>query len=207
MLLSGPVCSRFTLRICTILVVSAGLFTLASCRVQSINGLGESGSDKDQTFEPGLLGSWTVANSDDCDVTLKVTADAKEYHWKMTGVGEGCDKDRPNPTYYEAELFQLGNHRFLDVTARPKDVCEMCMSVHWIFLLNTDENSFGLTPIDSEWLENAKRQETVKLATLRDDPDTVTASSRELKEFCRMYADDSTVFKPTPDFEFERKQP
>lgn len=80
----------------------------------------------------------------------------------------------------------------------------MCVAVHWIFLTQIDKDSFSLVPIDSDWLKKAVEQKTVALATLSGDSDTVTASAKELKAFCREYADDKEVFKPIPEFTFKR---
>lgn len=93
----------------------------------------------------------------------------------------------------------------MDLTARPEDVCEMCLRVHWIFLVRQEKDSFTLTTIDSDWLKEAEHKKAVTLATLPNDTDTLTASPKELKEFCRKYAGDSAVFKPDPNFTFKRK--
>lgn len=196
-----------TIRMAGVLLVFAGLLVLPACWVKSINGLREGGvfgSDKDQTFDAGLLGTWETT-VDKCSTALAITADGKGYHWKTTSSGEECEQDQGDTAYYDAELFKLGDHEFLDLTARPEDVCEMCVAVHWIFLAEIDKDSFSLTPIDSDWLKKAEERKVVTLATLRDDTDTVTASAAELKVFCRKYSDDKAVFKPPPNIGFKRK--
>lgn len=134
-------------------------------------------------------------------MTLTITAQEKIYAWEMISVGKGCDPK----TYYEARLFRLDNHQFLDLTARPDDVCSACVAVHWILLVQLDRDSFTLAAIDSDWLKKGLEQKTGMLATVPDDTDMLTASAKDLKAFCRKYADDKEAFKPIPDFTFKRK--
>jgi hypothetical protein len=212
MVLFGSIQSHPTVRISAIFLALVGLLVLPGCWVRSVNGLSEAeffgSTDKDQTFDSGLLGMWT-ATSEDCVTTLNVTSEVKEYHWKMTTGGKGCDNDiaESETDYYEGELFKLDDHKFLDLTARTEDVCRACVAVHWIFKINMQNDSLDLAPIDGEWLEKAEKERTVTLATAHGDHDTLTASPKELKEFCRKYADDGNVFKPSADYTFKRKQP
>jgi len=194
-------------RLAGILLALVGLLMLPACWVTSINGLSEqglSGSDQDQIFDPSLVGSWGTT-SDNCAITLVITAKNKDYEWQTTSVGEGCDEDKPPKSYYEAQVFKLDNHQFLDLTARRADVCDMCTAVHGIFLIQLDKDSFSLAAIDSDWLKNGLEQKTVTLATMPDDTDTLTASPKDLKAFCRKYADDKEAFKPIPNLTFKRK--
>lgn len=198
-----------SVRIAAILLSLVSLLALPGCWVQSINGLSEAelfGTDKDQTYDPGLLGTW-AATGNDCTTTLSVTADDKQYHWKVTSEGKGCGREKNEPDYYEGQLFKLDDHKFLDLTARSQDVCAACLAVHWIFKIEAENNSLNLFAIDSDWLEKAKKEKSLTLATAHGGPDTLTASPKDLKEFCRRYADDEEVFKPDPDSTFERKQP
>lgn len=194
-------------KIATILFALVGLLVLPGCWVRSISGLYDAGlfeSDKDQIFDPGLLGTWGIS-LDKCSTTVTISAEGKEYRWLTSSVGEGCDKDGQDKSYSDAILFKLDEHQFLDLTARPEDVCEMCMRVHWILLIRQEKDAFTLTPIDSDWLKDAEQRKTVTLATLPNDTDTVTASPKELKRFCRKYADNTAVFKPDSNFTFKRK--
>ncbi|MGB8470373.1 MAG: hypothetical protein WCD71_09455, partial [Candidatus Sulfotelmatobacter sp.] len=57
-----------------------------------------------------------------------------------------------------------------------------------------------IIPIDSDWLKKAIAAKTVTLATMPDDSDTLVASTKDLKAFCRKYAGDKEVFRPdSPD--------
>ena len=200
---------RLQVRTAEMVVVVAGLLVSPGCWVQSINGLNEAellARDRDRVYEPNLLGTWT-ATSEDCVTTLMVTAQNMEYHWKITASGEGCSGNKGEVDYYEGELYKLGDHRFLDLTARSEDVCQACLAIHWILKFEGTNGSFRLSPIDSEWLEKAEKEKTVTLGTVHGNPYILTASPKELKAFCRKYANDESVFKPSPDFTFERKRP
>jgi len=130
-----------------------------------------------------------------------------EYLWKVTGSGEGCNANKGEIDYYEGGLYKLDDHRFLDLTARSEDVCQACLAIHWILKLEGTAGSFRLSPIDSEWLEKAEKEKKGTLATVQGNPYILTASPKELKAFCRKYANDESVFKPSPDFTFDRKHP
>jgi hypothetical protein len=212
MLLSGPVRSAFTLRIAALALMLLALIVLPGCWVQSINGLNEAGPfsyDKDQIYDSDLLGTWTMTDQQNCLVTTQITADGKDYHWKVTSSGTGCDNEHEVQTNnYDGQLFKLNDHRFLDLTAGPDEkVCQACTRVHWIFKVDAGNDSLSLIPIDSEWLEKAEKERTVTLPTAHEDSDMLTASPKDLKDFCRKYAADANVFKPSPDSTFRRKQP
>lgn len=183
----------------------AAALVLSGCWVSSVNGLAEEGrfqTDPDVVIDKNLAGTWQKT-SNHCTTTLTVTIKDRNYSLEASGSGGGCDEGKNNR--YRAQLIKLDNRFFLDVFPRPDDVCEMCLPVHWIFLLTVDQEFMSLSPIDSEWLKKALEQKTVRLTTMQGNPDLLTASSSELKAFCRRYADDKEAFAPTPDFVFKRK--
>ena len=91
--------------------------------------------------------------------------------------------------------MKLDAYYFLDVSPIADDVCDMCLAKHDIFLVKFDRTTLSLTPIDSDWLKKSVEAKTVTLATLAGDTDTITASSTELKAFCRKFAENTEVFK------------
>jgi len=121
-----------------------------------------------------------------------------------TEQGEGCES-AGEKSRYQARLVKLDTHLFLDVSPVPDDVCDECLAKHTIYQAKIDKDSFSLIPIDSEWLKDALEQKRVALATLPDDSDMLTASTKDLKTFCRKYADDPAAFKPVPVLAFRRK--
>lgn len=184
----------------------SSLLMLCGCWVTSINGLDQGDLDhydEDRTFDPALQGS-SITNDLSCAIILDITSEHHAYHLEKTSFGEHCE-DSGKTFYSEADLYQLGNHRFLDVTARSTDVCKMCIAIHWIFEVQTAKDSLYLLPIDSEWLKSAEMNKTVALATVPDDPETLTALPADLKAFCRKYAEDQRVFSRLSRLSFKRK--
>jgi hypothetical protein len=198
---------RRTLKCAGIILVLAGLLVLPGCWVESINPLYEdsflSSKDTDVIVDQRLTGSWGAAVEEKCTVTLIVSAKDDVYDLESTQHGEGCD-NQGKKSRQQARLVKLDTHIFLDVSPMPDDVCEECLAKHTIYQIKIDKDSFSLTPIDSDWFKNALEQKKVALATLADDSDTLTASTKDLKAFCRKYADDPAAFKPI-GLSFQRK--
>jgi hypothetical protein len=191
-----------------ITLVLAGLLALSGCWVTSINGLYEEPStdnphtDPDLVFDPSLIGSWIEAG-DKCTAPLTITHKDEVYDLRSTGEGEGCtasDKAR-----YQAHLVRLDTYYFLDVSPMADDVCNMCLAKHSIFLVRIDKAALSVTPIDSDWLKKSLAAKTVVLAALAGDTDTITASPKDLKAFCRNFAENKEVFKPESTTTYKRK--
>jgi hypothetical protein len=187
-----------------VVLVLATTLALSGCWVISINPLYEETTmenlrkDPDIVFEPGLIGSWAIAN-DKCTAPMLITSEDKEvYDFERKAEGAGCTESDKGP-HMQGRLVKLGSYYFIDMYPWPDDVCAMCLPKHNIFLTKFDKNSFSLVPIDSDWLKNAIAAKKVKLATLAGDTDTITSSSKDLKAFCRRYAEDKEAFKADPD--------
>jgi hypothetical protein len=203
-------CLRWIPRRCSnvagVALVFAALCLLSGCWVSSVNGLIEGDflhSDPDVTVDQRLGGTWEVT-SDSCTTTLAITLDGQAYDLAATSQGEQCNKQE-KPDFSTAQLVKLDNHLFLDVSPRADDICAMCLPLHQIFLTTSDKDLLSLAPIDSEWLKKAVEQKTVALATMPENTDLMTASAKDLKAFCRKYADNPHVFVPMPEFVFKRK--
>jgi hypothetical protein len=174
----------------------AGLLVLPGCWVTSINPLYEDGflssKDPDVVFDQSLIGSWTDIN-DKCTTLLTIAAKDQVYDLQSVAQGEGCGEEK---SHYQAQLVKLDSYYFLDLSPVNGDVCVMCLARHEIFLAKFDKTTFSLTPIDSDWLKKSLEAKTVALATVAGDTDTITASAKELKAFCREFANNAEVFKP-----------
>jgi hypothetical protein len=200
----GVVCSRDISKTAGITLVLAALLVLSGCWVTSVNGLYEDGflskKDPDLVFDQSLVGSWTV-NDDKCTTLLTIAAEDDVYDLQSAKQGEGCSDDT---THLQARLVKLDTHYFLDVSPMDEDVCGMCGAKHSILLARFDKDTLSLTPIDSDWLKTSIAAKTVTLATVANDTDTITASSRELKAFCRRFAEDKAAFEPDSTETFNR---
>jgi hypothetical protein len=197
----GRIKSSWRLKANAAILVLATLFILPGCWVSSINGLEETALfhvDPDVVFEPLLIGTWRLT-FENCTSIMTVTAKERTYNLQTIQQGEQCG-DTEKPTYSQARLLKLDNHRFLDVFPRTDDVCDSCLGLHDIFLFELNADSLVLAPIDSDWLGKAVEQKTVALATVPGNTNQLTASSKDLKAFCRKYADDKEAFAPLPTF-------
>ncbi|MGO9085225.1 MAG: hypothetical protein ACLP6G_22875 [Terriglobales bacterium] len=203
MSLSGLSGFRGIRRMIGIVLGLAGLLTLSGCWVYSVEPLYEvnpSTPDPDLAFDQTLIGSWSLTDNK-CTTLLTIAAKDGAYDLQSAEQGEGCSGDK---SHRQARLVKLDTHYFLDVSPMDDEVCDMCLAKHNIFLAKFDNATLALTPIDSDWLKKSITARTVTLATLADDTDTITASSKELKAFCRKYADNKAVFKPDSTGTFKR---
>ena len=186
-----------------LILVFAPLVMLSGC-VTSINSLYVGAKDQELIADQNLVGTWTVTD-DKCTITFTVTLKDFQYALHSTESGGECS-DRGEVSNLQARLLKLDAYRFLDISPLDKDVCDMCIPKHQILLVKIDGDTLAVTPIDSDWLKAALAAKTVALSTLPDDTDTVTASSTNLKEFCRRFAADKTVFKPESTWVLKRAQ-
>jgi hypothetical protein len=200
---------RIALKVSAVVLLSIGLLWFVGCDVTSINALYEGDSDSDLVFASGLLGSWQVVDQK-CTTIVTVTAKDKSYDFRSVSHGEGC-ADSGKELHQTGHLLKLDSHYFLDLEARDDQVCDTCLPTHWIALTEFDDHKLALTPIDSDGLGELIRMGVVNLSTLpsnSDDdfqkPTMLTARSRDLKEFCRQFATDLTVFKPESTETLER---
>jgi hypothetical protein len=207
---SGIVRSPAIRRCAAIAVAIAGLLVLSGCWVESINSLYEEASidnphkDPDVVFDQGLTGSWSTVDDDKCTTLLTIASKDELYDLQSTEQGEGCS-DPGKKSRYQARLVKLDAYYFLDISPMPDDVCEMCLAKHTILQVKIDKDAFSLTPIDSDWLKKSLAAKAVVLPTLPNDTDMLTASSADLKGFCRKFAGDKAVFKPESMETFKRK--
>lgn len=207
MLNSRLVRSCFSAKMVGIAFLLVGLVALSGCWVTSINPLYDEGSlenahnDPDEAFDQSLIGSWTEINGK-CTTLLTITAENQVYDLQSTEKGEGCSKEK---THVQAVLVRLGSHYFLDLSPVADDVCAMCLARNEVFLASFDKSTFSMTPIDSDWLKKSLEAKRVTLATLAGDTDTITASSKDLKAFCREFANDEEAFKPESTETLNRK--
>jgi hypothetical protein len=194
-------------RICGVALALSAVLVLPGCWVSSVNPLYDIGAfdhprnDPDMVFDQSLIGSWT-ATDDKCTTLLTITAEEQGYDLQSSDHGEECSEEK---SHYQAILVKLDSHYFLDLSPVSADVCAICLARHEVFLAKFDKTTFSITPIDSDWLKKALEAKTVTLTTVENDPDTLTASSKDLKAFCREFAENTEVFKPGSTKTLKRK--
>jgi hypothetical protein len=212
--MSFPIAIRHG-RVCRtagIVLTLMGLLILPGCWVMSIHPLYEDVSPKDPdiVLDKDLTGSWSLTEGK-CTSILTITAKDEIYDFRSVDQGEGCS-DPGKESRQQARLVKLDSNYFLDVSPRSEDVCDTCLALHWISLVRFDKDTLALTPIDSDGLDKLLQAGTVNLNILPEDPKmliperptTLTALSRDLKDFCRKFAGDKAVFKPDSTVTFRR---
>ncbi len=199
MSISALVRSAVVARIVTIGCVFACLVVMSACPAQSLKGLDEGSNDPDMVYDARLLGAWPAVR-ESCTSTLTITAHDKGYLLQFLD----CVDNKK--TSYEAQLFKLDQHYFLDLTTPSAEVCELCIAIHLIYLVQFEKDSFALAPLDFDWLKQAVQKKTINLATLPDDTSMIISPAKVLKAFCRKYADNKEAFKPDPNSVFKRQK-
>ncbi len=188
-------------------LIAGALLVLPGCWVSSINPLYDEGSidhphnDPDVVLDQSLIGSWT-STDDKCTTLLTIAAKDQSYDLQSTEQGEGCTDDK---SHRQARLVKLDAYYFLDVSPMDDAVCDMCAAKHDILLVKFDKATLSFTQIDSDWLKKSIEAKTVTLSTVAGDTDTITASSKDLKAFCRQFADNKEAFKTESALIFKRK--
>ncbi len=198
MSISDLVRSGVVRRISAIGLVFACLIIMSGCPEKSLNGLAEGGNDPEMVFDARLLGVWPNVGKK-CTSTETITAHEKVYSLQYVD----CESNKK--TSYEARLFKLDQRYFLDMTAASEEVCDLCISIHLIYLVQFEKDSVALAPLDYDWFKAAAQKKRLHLTTLPDDPGTITSSPKDLKAFCRKYADNKEAFKPDPDEVLKRQ--
>lgn len=195
--------SRLNCRICGPVFAIVALLLLQGCTVVSINSLYEDATPKDPdiVLEKDLVGTW-FERDNKCVTTVSIVSHEDAYDLQSVQ-GEGCS--HPGEKVRQgARLVKLGESYFVDMYPRPDDVCDTCLGLHQIFLMNFTKDKMTLTPIDAEGLRALLSAKKLKLSIVPEDPKalfperplTLTASSKDLKEFCRKFATDKKIFKP-----------
>lgn len=172
------------------------------CTVVAINSLYEdvTPKDPDVVFEKSLIGTWFERDQKCLTTTIASNDDA--YHLQSVQ-GDGCS-DPGEKIRQQARLIKLGAHYFVDMSPRPGDVCETCLALHQIFLMSFTADTITLVPMDAERLRALLSAKKLNLSIAPEDPRalfpdrplTLTALSKDLKDFCRRFAEDKTIFKP-----------
>jgi hypothetical protein len=198
------------LKLALLLSLSLLVLWCTACDVTSINALYDGDNDPDLVFAPNLTGSWSLAD-EKCATVLTITKKGNAYEFRSIDQGKGCDDQ--TETRQLAHLMKLDGRYFIDVEPTNDQVCDRCLATHWIALAEFDDQRLAFTPIDSEGLGALIQTGVAEVSTLPADPNALipeatrlTARSGDLKNFCRRFATDTSVFKPESTFAFERTQ-
>ena len=178
------------MRITTIVPVLSLVLILSGCGpVGSQNPLF---TDKDVTFDPGLVGKWV--SHDDGVVTFK-RSNGKTY--------KGVYRETPDrePIALEARLGDVEGLRFLDVTF----VSGKARGNHMFFRFWRDADVLQLADLNSDWVEKMLTSGKAKLDYQRvKDEIVLTAPTDELRQFVVKYAPEKEAFPVVMKFQRQR---
>jgi hypothetical protein len=170
-------------------LVLVSLIVLPGCWVYSLNPLYDTSvsRDPDLVFDQSLIGTWSHLDGS-CQWTLTVSTTPDSYQMTLAP-GSGCSDDEKTNNY-DAHLVRVTTHRFLDVAARSEQVCDLCLPLHSIFLLQQENvqqenvqqenlqqengqpekaqasDSLNLVPLDITWMTHALNSKRVVLSQL-----------------------------------------
>ncbi|MDB6059611.1 MAG: hypothetical protein JWO95_3455 [Verrucomicrobiales bacterium] len=155
-------------------------------------------TDKDLTFNPGLLGTRTESKTNDSGTISTETwvcSKASENAYTYTGT-------TPTETNtFSAHLFKLGGKRFLDWYPLQKN--NDFIPPHYLLEVRQVTPTPELVPMDYSWLEDllAKHPNAVRHIRLYDKPDksdkgriVLTADTKELQKFVLKYMNNPQAF-------------
>jgi len=178
------------MRITTIALLLSVVLILGGCGpVESQNPLF---TDKDVTFDPGLVGTWV--SDDDGAVTLK-----RSHGQTYKGVYR--ENPREKPIAVEARLGDVVGLRFLDVMF----LSEEAHGGHMFFRYSRDASVLQLTGLNSDWVQKVLTSGETKLDyQMVKDEIVLTAPTDDLRQFVVKYASEKEAFPVV--MEFHRKR-
>ena len=167
---------------------AAGLLLtlLAGCVPVAINPFY---TDEDLFKDPRLVGQWTDPEG---DVTWRF-ADAADKGYRLTL------KEDSGTGFYEARLFKLDDHTFLDLTQdtealetslKTNSAIGLMVRTHFVGRVRWAGEQIKIGWLSTDWLEKQMQEKPDLLAhqTPKDGPMLLTGSTRELQAFLRRHA-------------------
>ena len=203
--LSVHVRSAHAIYVPAITVALLSLLMMSGCWTYSLEPLFDGASDPDLIFDQSLVGAWGHL-AEGCQWTLTIAASVRAYDMTMSP-GTGCKSDE-KATHYLTYLVKVDSHRFLDVSPKQSEVCDLCLAMHTFAQLSLENNALSVTPLDGDWLDRAVKDKKIVVAHVGGDGEvdiTLNAQPAELKGLLRTYVNDKAAFKPSTRLVFTRE--
>jgi hypothetical protein len=183
------------------LIILALIVTgLQSCTIFSLHPLYE---DADLLYEPTLLGLWQDKEDGDEFVAFEMMEDNRYLFRYMEGEKGGSITEISDTVSFEAGLLRIGNHYFLDLYPyyegnrdesyflfRNFVPTHSFLKIEW----KTDEIVLYMFEADRMKKLFAQNRIRIKHEIINDDYIVITASTQDLQQFIKKYADDSAAF-------------
>lgn len=175
-----------------ILCVGAIILLFFGCPVRSIFPLF---ADKDTVFMPSLVGTWI--NSEEQTLLIK-KAGEQDHYTVIAPVGKSGAEVETHA--YHVYLGRLGDSLFLDSFQQIRtDEEDHLIPAHMIWRLWLDGDTLRLAGLDGDWLGKMIDKKEIAIAHLRRDGEVIlTASTMELQQLVRRFAEDQGAF-PDPE--------
>lgn len=173
-------------------VMAGSLLVLAGCVVTSVHPFYTS---KDLTTDPGLVGRWAEAKTENPDMK----------HWQFeAGAGPAYKlfvQEDAERTEYVAHLFQLKGKRFIDaIPARePGDFIPPHYLLH---VTRLDASGLELSVLDYKWLTELvqEKPKTIRHVWVAEKDGksrlVLTADTAELQAFVLKHVTNTNAFVP-----------
>ena len=161
-------------------------------------------TEKDVVFDPALVGVWVGGERDSQTWRFEKS---KNKSYAVT-----YSPQKEEPAKFEGHLVRLNNVLFMDLLPQELDAGNDFYKLHFVrshtFVRVSFENeALVLAGLSPDWLK--KRIEEGKVSIRHEEAEggiLLTASTEELQEFVRMYANDSEAFGKFGDYR-RREQP
>ena len=175
----------------TVILVSA--LSATAC-VKSLNAFYEM---KDVYFDRSLVGAWAAANGKE---TWTVVPDENETFYVIEETDEEERKSR-----FEARIFKIGDHSFLDLVAVPAGdyinadgFFDQTIPIHSLMAIKKEGCSARMSYLDPSWLKVflAKNPSAVKQADAHGVL-VLTDSTENLQAFVKKHLSTPGAFEKT----------
>lgn len=188
-----------TLRKLAVCLSAAALVLLSSC--VPVLSMHPFFTEKDLTFDPHLLGTWFDPADKDSQGTITFERVAEDGHDAYSITLADPSKKPVEKDTFEAHLFNLDGHLFLDVVqtkvyAGDDDLLVLEVPAHMLGRVSFDGDVLNLTFLNDDWvrknLENGKF--SVRHESGDDGTPLLTASTSELQRFALDHVSDNEAF-------------
>jgi len=158
-------------------------------------------TEKDQTFDPRLLGTWFDPADKDSQGTITIERTAENGHDAYSITLADPSKKPVEKEAFEAHLFRLEGHLFLDVVQTKvyegdDDMLILEVPAHMLGRVTFDGDVLNLTFLDDDWvkknLENGNF--SIRHESADDGTPLLTATTAELQKFALDHVNDNDAF-------------
>ncbi len=199
--------AQATRRAVVLLFLLVVVLSETGCWVYSVQPLAES--DADIVFDRLLLGNWWMPKSG-CTVTFSHFYDERSYRVVYAAPPQrkdnGCLLDEGYSAVFEGKLVEIGGMHFLDLYPADREAQHHEALLHSFYRVQLAGNTFTATPMNPDWVKSQVEEQKFGV-TGRADRDRVvlTMSTKDLREFLRVYGSEDQLFPTAARQQYERR--